>query len=322
MKRLSITTPSRLHFGLLAQGPNAPRQFGGVGLIIDKPGLAIDAKPASEWSAAGPLGERVLQVAKRVAQEWLRRGVAVNPLSFQIKRGAPEHVGLGTGTQLSLATARLISVAADRPEISAATLAELAGRGARSGIGLHGFARGGLIVDGGRRTEAGIPPLVARLEFPADWHALVVIPPGISGLHGSQERDAFSQLPPISDAVSDRLCRLVLLGLLPAVAERDLDAFGAVLTAIQLHVGRAFAPAQGNRPYSSPDAERVIAFLRSEGLVGVGQSSWGPALYAFARFDAERRAAVLRDLDDHFRIDGEHAYWTVASTHGAAIIVE
>ena len=37
------------------------------------------------------------------------------------------------------------------------TLARLSGRGRRSGIGLHGFFHGGLIVDGGRRDEA-IPP--------------------------------------------------------------------------------------------------------------------------------------------------------------------
>ncbi len=59
MTRLVIQAPSRLHFGLLGWGPSAPRQFGGVGLMIEKPGLELVAEPASEWSFDGPLAERV-----------------------------------------------------------------------------------------------------------------------------------------------------------------------------------------------------------------------------------------------------------------------
>ena len=49
---------------------------------------------------------------------------------------------------------------------AAAGAAALAGRGRRSGIGLHGFAHGGLIVDGGRRSDDALPPLIARLDRP------------------------------------------------------------------------------------------------------------------------------------------------------------
>ena len=49
-----LTAPSRLHFGLLAWGPNAPRQFGGVGLMVDHPGLTITTEPATRWTADGP----------------------------------------------------------------------------------------------------------------------------------------------------------------------------------------------------------------------------------------------------------------------------
>ena len=41
---LRILTPSRLHFGLLGWGPQAPRQFGGVGLMVERPGLEIVAE--------------------------------------------------------------------------------------------------------------------------------------------------------------------------------------------------------------------------------------------------------------------------------------
>ena len=59
MTPLRIRTPSRLHFGLLGWGPRRARQFGGVGLMIEAPGLELTAEPAPDWSFAGPLADRV-----------------------------------------------------------------------------------------------------------------------------------------------------------------------------------------------------------------------------------------------------------------------
>ena len=63
MTRLRINTPSRLHFGLLGWGPQVPRQFGGVGLMLERPGLEIVAETAPTWEADGPLADRALDVA-------------------------------------------------------------------------------------------------------------------------------------------------------------------------------------------------------------------------------------------------------------------
>jgi beta-ribofuranosylaminobenzene 5'-phosphate synthase len=317
MTRLRIQTPSRLHFGLFSWGPDAIRQFGGVGLMIDDPGLSITAEPAEDWAAEGPLADRALRVAREVARRLHDRNP--RPLRFQIEHAPREHAGLGTGTQLSLGIARLVAEQVGWPEAPLNVLAEWTGRGRRSGVGLHGFALGGLIVDGGRRSEDGVPPLITRMEFPAAWKALVVIPPAETGLSGTREVEAFTRLPAVPDAVTDRLCRLVLLGMLPAIAEGDLVAFGAALTAIQLHVGRLFAPAQHGRIYASPDAEPIVAHLRSEGLAGVGQSSWGPTLYGFGDFDAERRAAILKRLQERFDLAREAAFWTQGSHSGARL---
>ena len=187
MTRLRIRTPSRLHFGLLGWGPESPRQFGGVGLMIDAPGLEFTAEPSPSWHAEGPLAARTLDVARRVADRLARRGLAASPARFEMLHAPPEHAGLGVGTQLSLAVTRVLTAMAGVETISIADLADLSERGLRSGIGLHGFVHGGLIVDGGRRQSGGIPPLLVRQDFPPDWGILVVIPGPFQGLHGPAE---------------------------------------------------------------------------------------------------------------------------------------
>ncbi len=314
--RLTIVTPSRLHFGLLARGEGHPRQFGGVGLMIDAPGLAADARPADSWSASGPLADRALATIRGVADLLEREGHPAQPFHLTIDRAPPEHVGLGTGTQLSLAVARLVLAAAGETGPDVARLAALTGRGRRSGIGLHGSALGGLIVDGGRSAGSLFPPLLARIEFPRGWSILVAVPPTPPGLAGDREIQAFARLPDVPQATVDRLCRLVLLGLLPAAAEADLPAFGAALADLQREVGRGFSPAQGGL-FAHPRLEEVAASMRRLGLAGVGQSSWGPALFGMTLHDSDRQAAISRSLRDEHNLAPSSLVWTTASNTGA-----
>lgn len=310
MSRLVIRTGSRLHFGLLGWGPHLRRQFGGVGLMIDAPGLELAAEPSDRFEAVGPLAGRVADLLDRM-------GPAIRPVRVEVLRAPDEHAGLGVGTQLCLAVARLALAASGAATPTAAELARLAGRGRRSGVGLHGFLRGGLIVDGGHASTDDVPPLVARLEFPEDWSVLVVRPPAApAGRHGGDEVAAFADLPPMPERTSERLCRLVLLDLLSAAATRDLDAFGAALAEIQRAVGSAFAPAQGG-VYSSPQSEAIVADLGRLGLVGAGQSSWGPSLYAFGTPDESERRAISARLRDRHGLAPSAVMWTRARPLGA-----
>jgi beta-ribofuranosylaminobenzene 5'-phosphate synthase len=288
---LHIRTGSRLHFGLFGLG-DAPRPFGGVGLMIAAPGIKMCATPAREGAADGPLSERVLQFARR----WSRTDPSATPQHFLIGSAAPEHVGLGTGTQLGLATGRLLAEACGVRE-GAPELARRVGRGLRSALGIHGFERGGFLVEAGQRTEGGLSPLVAHASFPEDWRIVMVIPPHTAGLHGFPEQQAFAQLSG-SLTQTDALCRLTLLGMLPAIQEHDVQAFGEALHEFNARVGEMFVPVQGG-VYSDAGVECIVAFLRGEGVAGVGQSSWGPAVFAVVA-DAERAGAVAVRVRERF----------------------
>ncbi|MDX2038629.1 MAG: beta-RFAP synthase [Isosphaeraceae bacterium] len=308
-----IQTGSRLHFGLLGWGEAYVRQFGGLGLMIEEPALRLAVAPSEVDRVVGSTS-----AASRITElmgNLRARGFALPPVCIEVLEAPREHVGLGSGTQLSLAAACLLLDSIAQPDLAADRLAELTARGRRSGVGLHGFLHGGLIVDGGRSSDSVAPPLLARYEFPSDWSVLVVIPEGPTGLHGVEERRAFRELPSVPTAVSDRLCRLVLLELLPALIERDLPLFGEALERIQRLVGETFAPAQGG-VFANNAFDRIAAVLRDEGCVGIGQSSWGPALYGF------RLAGNSVDLDRlaaRCGVDRERILVTKARNRGAEL---
>jgi beta-RFAP synthase len=301
---IRVAAPSRLHFGLFrlpteqdedktdgaAEVLLPARQFGGVGLMIDKPGVQIGLTEAKAWSASGPSAERALAYAHL----FLRNNPELEPRAFSIvvDHCAPEHAGLGTGTQLGLAVAKALAVALGNPDWDAATLAGRVERGRRSAIGVHGFQHGGFLVDGGKSATTILAPLIARHDFPDDWAILLVLPKGRQGAHGPRECEAFMHLAKEKTPRqhTDALCRLAILGIMPALAERDLPAFGEALYEFNRRVGEMFSPWQGG-VYSDARTESLVDFLRSSGVHGVGQSSWGPAVFAIDASDRIPRLA-------------------------------
>src|SRR5262249_4413790 len=141
--RLLVRTPSRLHFGLLGWGPESARQFGGLGLMIEEPAIALTAELGSPPVIDGPLADRLHRIVRFVGNRLSEQGIPIRPIRIRIVEAPPEHVGLGVGTQLSLAVAAAIIRLAGAPLPSSGDLARLTSRGNRSGIGLHGFDRGG-----------------------------------------------------------------------------------------------------------------------------------------------------------------------------------
>ena len=287
----SVRTASRLHLGLLSlPADESARRFGGVGLMINAPGVNVRVEPAASWSARGPLAARALSVAERLAASF---DGDLPPRHLIIETASAEHAGLGTGTQLALAVARSLSLSWGRDD-DTPSLAARVGRGQRSALGVHGFDRGGLLVEAGKHGTQALSPLVARLEFPAAWRVLVVLPPGSEGRHGAAEREAFARLVEPSGA-SAALCRLVLMGVLPALVESDLSAFGEAVHEFNARSGELFAPVQGGI-YAGTAVADAVRRLQASGAVGVGQSSWGPGAFGFFADDdrAQHAAAQVR----------------------------
>jgi beta-RFAP synthase len=288
---ITVTIPARLHLGFLDLNGSLGRRFGSIGLSITGPRTRAAFRRAGASHVTGPEHERVRshvdKMARRLAVDC---GHAVEVLEV-----VPAHAGLGSGTHLALAVAAGIRRLHGLP-LDMQGDALYLGRGGRSGAGMGLFHSGGLVVDGGN-AKNGLPaPIVSHTRFPDQWRIILLLDPARRGIHGTEEVHAFSQLPPFPDSDAGRLCRLVIMKMLPAVVEEDIVSFGSAIAEIQSCVGGYFAPAQGGSAFTSPDVEAVLAALAGDGAVGIGQSSWGPTGFAFApsEDDAQRLARCAR----------------------------
>jgi beta-ribofuranosylaminobenzene 5'-phosphate synthase len=262
------------------------RRFGGIGAGVFEPSLVIEVERATAVEAEGAEANRAAAFARRyLDSQGIRGGARV-----VIRHAIPEHAGLGSGTQLALAVARAIAELYERPT-GAGELASAVGRARRSAIGTWLFEGGGFIVEGGRRENAErIAPLLARLPIPDLWRCVVALPWTTEGVSGESELQAFRELPPPPLREVEHVAHLVLMSLLPALVDGDLEAFGEAISTIQQINGSWFAPAQGGT-FASGVSTELIESMREWGAAGVGQSSWGPAVYAIT--DGDDSAAEL-----------------------------
>lgn len=303
-KSVSIEAPARLHLGFLDLGGGLGRKFGGLGLAVEEPvtRLELSMNAGTGLAAAGPDSDRGRAMLLALCEA---HAVPAN-FRLRIDTAIPAHSGLGSGTQLALAIGRGFGLLAGL-DLSASAIAAVLGRGGRSGIGIGTFERGGLVLDGGRGPQTGTPPLLAALAPPSSWRILLIYDRAMTGVHGSAEKAAFGALPPFPPEQAAHLCHIALLQALPAVVEDDLTAFGSAIGALQDVMGRYFGPMQGGAPYRSPAVAAALGWLKSQGVAGVGQTSWGPTGFAFfpdqntatAMLAALRRAGAAGTLDFH-----------------------
>jgi beta-ribofuranosylaminobenzene 5'-phosphate synthase len=281
-----VEAPARLHFGVLDLRGGLGRWFGGIGAAAPSPTLLVSACRSDTLEVAGEDADRAAGFARQMlAHHGLGGGARLC-----VHRSLPSHAGLGSGTQLALAVAcalgELYGLGTEPAELSRAV-----GRADRSAIGTYAFARGGLIVEGGRCPGSEkIAPLLARLPFPSTWRCIVGVPHTAPGMSGADETAAFDKLEAPAEREVERVSHLVLMALLPALADADLAAFGKALSAIQSITGRWFAPVQGGTFAPGPSAD-LVRSMAQWGALGVGQSSWGPAVYGIV--DGEARGHRL-----------------------------
>ena len=146
--QVQVKTPSRLHLGLLDLDGGLGRVFGSIGIGVNYPNVILTMNRSKKLVIHGDSSAICKQSIARLRKKYdIKENVTLN-----LKHKIPEHVGLGSITQITLAVA--ISFA--KIFHIKATISELAlvmTRGSVSGIGTAIFQHGGFVIDGGKKTN-------------------------------------------------------------------------------------------------------------------------------------------------------------------------
>jgi len=309
---ISIITPSRLHITLIDMNASIGRVDGGIGLTLNSPFISIMARMSDciEITGCSEHSERMRYSAAALLPEG-------EGISIAIVKDYPAHIGLGSGTQASLAAGMAVNKIYELG-LSVYDVAKKVGRGGTSGIGVAAFENGGLILDGGHKfseKRAFLPsaasklspaPIILRKDFP-DWDIIVAVPEQ-KGASAKEEVNIFRQVCPVPLREVQELSHVILMQLLPALVEEDVATFGRSINSIQeLGFKKKEVELQ-------PRSRELMTALRDGGADGAGMSSFGPTVYALGE-DAWELEKIARELI------GEKAivFTTKAGNEGASI---
>jgi beta-ribofuranosylaminobenzene 5'-phosphate synthase len=325
-----IKTPSRLHMTLIDLNGSYGRADGGIGLTISKPNLCLVCEESEKGIAIDFNNDNIYDAD--IKEEYVKKITDsaqkicsyfnLDPrFHFEVDEAYLPHSGLGSGTQISLATAKLICEHIGE-NLKATELANIVGRGGTSGVGIFSFDHGGLIVDGGHNLDekgtflpsaaspAKPPQLIARYDFPDEWDVIIAIPNADHSVTGAKEVDLFANHCPVPVRDVEQLSHLILMNLLPFLLERDIESFGSVINRIQ---NLGFKKVEvGLQPQK---IKSLMENMRELGAYGVGMSSFGPTIYGIV--DKKNRD-VFKATKELVGDDGL-VFMTKAQNHGYEI---
>ncbi len=327
MNRIVLSTPARLHFGLIDMNGEIGRIDGGIGLSLESPHTLIEATKADDIQAEckdePEIIARVVEAVQKVCGRYGIGGAHVN-----VSERPLPHVGLGSATQTLVGAAHAVCMlyGLKRPSLE---LAQIVGRGGTSGIGVAAIESGGFILDGGHHFRRGKkskhhytpssatigvepPPVLMRHDFP-DWDILITVPLG-EGASGLREVTLFKVVCPLPLEEVQRMCHIILMQMTPAVIEGDLETFGRSMVTFQELGFKVFEFRAQTELLMD-----CLQFLKDNGGIGVGMSSWGPALFAFGKDLSSLHENAQKWLDAH---GGGKTILTRANNVGMRIIEE
>jgi len=309
---LTITTPSRLHLTLIDMNASIGRVDGSIGLTLDEPVIKISARKSDIVKITGK--REHIERMRKSAMALLPAGEGIH---ISIENDYSSHIGLGSGTQAALASGMAVNELYDLG-LSIYEVAVKVGRGGTSGIGVAAFENGGFIIDGGHNfcekkaflpsSASSLPPapVLVRRDFP-DWDIVVAVPEQ-KGASKIKELNIFQKVCPVPLCDVEKLSHVILMQLLPALAEEDIVTFGKGVNAIQeLGFKKREVELQ-------PVSKELMQVLRDSGAHGAGMSSFGPTVYAFGE-DAQN----LKNTAEAFLGGKGQVFITKARNTGARI---
>lgn len=323
-----IKAPARIHMSLIDLNGSYKRIDGGIGLALSEPQFVLEIQQTEkdvtfEFADTVTDDEAMLECVEKIpeaAEKTIEHFNIDSGFHFIVHQTYPPHSGFGSGTQIAISTAHLITETMGI-EIESRELSSIVGRGGTSGIGTFTHDLGGFIVDGGHSIEEkpGFLPsgaskakpatLIARYDFPEEWNILIALPHVEKHMNGQDEVNVFQDCCPIPKEEVEQVSHLILMNLIPFMLEKDIKNFGWCISELQ-KVGF------NKLEHSLDDAYLpTMKAIEEAGAYGVGISSFGPVLYTI--FD-ESNADIVEKTKEILGDKGE-VFVTKAQNHGYVI---
>ena len=266
---------------------NLGRMNGSMGFLINDPKLifCIEKAEKNEIIYTDNVNNKVNYLSDEL--NFLKSNYNLGNIRIIIENTIPEHLGFGskTITKIAIATAYLEIY---NKKVSLQELAKILKRGGTSGIGVNILDKGGFILNGGRKKKNDllfkpssaqptieIPPVLFHkemMEIP-----VYILIPNLEGLHGKKEVDFFDKICPIKAKSVEKLSRIIISQILPAICENDIETFSEAINSIQY---LEWKKSEINRyPHQYV---KFIKYLHQKGY-GCGMSSTGPAIYVIGK---------------------------------------
>lgn len=349
---IRVSSPSRIHFGLMSVGDLVPRRFGGIGVMVQHPRTVLRLEPSIHWQvkfedpnlgkapttdptvASDAIAADLIAAIEQAAQRWRKSfgkhsplrdtpsgALRDLPISITVEDFGPRHQGVGSGTQLAIATGIALQAWHGLPQAKSQEMASAMHRAARSAIGTYGAYEGGFLLDGGKSPGQSVGQVDLRLDFP-DWPILLVFPPSVSpgfaGLHGPEEIQAFANLPPTTPDQFESMRKLIRDEIITGMIDLDYDRFAKAILDYGQRSGGYFREVQGG-VYANTTIADTISILVDGGTVASGQTSWGPCVFAIDE-DADRlRRNAIRVVE---RFPDSQCIFTSADNSGANVTTQ
>lgn len=323
-----IKAPARIHMSLIDLNGSYKRIDGGIGLALSEPQFILEVQQTEsgvtlEFADTVDDDEAILECTQKIpeaADKTIEHFNIDSGFHFIVHQTYPPHSGFGSGTQIAVSTAHLITETMGI-EIESRELSSIVGRGGTSGIGTFTHDLGGFILDGGHSLEEkpGFLPsgaskakpatLIARYEFPEEWNILIALPYIEKHMNGQDEVNVFQDCCPIPKTEVEQVSHLILMNLVPFMLEKDIKNFGWCVSELQ-KVGF-------NKLEHSLDDTYLptMKAIEDAGAYGVGISSFGPVLYTV--FDEEN--AYIVEKTKEIIGDKGKVFVTKAQNHGFVI---
>ena len=272
-KELIITSPSRLHLGFYGFDDTYGYKYGSMGLAINAHKTLISIKQSKSFISHLPK-KFTSPILKHLKLSDIRNNFEINVINK-----APSHIGLGSGSQLSLCLGIGISKFLNI-DTNVDDIADLYNRGQRSGTGISIFKKGGFVVDACKKDKL-LPETMFKSKFPKDWRVILLNDLDLKGTSGHRENKFFSKNRAIDHKKSE-LSHILLRGILPSIIYKDFQSFSQNLTEFQ-RITSGFYSEKQKGMFLSPQISNIMDYIKNYDNIGIGQSSWGPMAYIFVQ---------------------------------------